>query len=68
MKIFLYMILFSIFLNNCSFNNSSSLWDQRELSKTENININKNINNSFENYNKDLTKYSRESEYPDINY
>ncbi len=65
---YLKFLIIIIFLNNCSFNTSSNMWNYNK--KSENLLTNNNIFNKnvdFENYKNFILKNSVEIEYPNVN-
>jgi len=73
MRLFL-KILFLLFLNNCSFNNSSSFWSEKnkeKLSLEDKLNevllkSNDIMTMTFDEYKIFVDDYNKKSGYPDI--
>ena len=65
---YLKFLIIILFLNNCSFNTSSNMWNYNK--KSENLITNFDIFNKnvdFENYKNFILKNSVEIEYPNLN-
>ena len=61
-------IFFFIFLSNCSINNNSSFWKQKDIVKNniEIVKENINENSDYETFKKKIIKYGKESTFPKL--